>query len=406
MVLLTLLLCALALAGAVPVLVLAAQVLASLPPLRPTPVTGRRPSLAILVPAHDEAALIAGTVATLRAGLAPGDRLLVVADNCGDATAAAARAAGAEVVERHDPARRGKGYALDFGYRHLAATGLPETLVVIDADCAVAPADLDRLVRRSAALDGPVQAAYRLDPPPQASSSTLRLATFATLLKQIGRPLGAHRLGWPCNISGTGFAMPARLLGPAEQANGPSLASGHLAEDLKLGLDLALAGHPTRFCPEALVVSVLPVGAAARQSQQTRWEHGHLSLILPYAGALARAALRRGDLRLLAIALDLCVLPLVTLGLVEIALLALGLAGWGLGAGPWPLAIAGTGVAVLGLAFGLAASRWGGGLLRWQDLWALPRLVLGKAGILARFAGRRQTEWVRTERAGEEPSAG
>lgn len=394
-----LLLCTLALAGAVPVLVLTAQVLASLPPLRPAPLGLRRPALAVLVPAHDEAGQIAGTVATLRAGLTPGDRLVVVADNCRDATAAAARAAGAEVVERHDPARRGKGYALDCGYRHLARTGLPETLVVVDADCSFSPAGLDRIARLSAALDGPVQAAYRLDPPPQASSGH-RLATFATVLKQIGRPLGASRLGWPCGISGTGFAVPTRLLGTV------GLANGHIAEDLKLGLDLALAGHPPRFCPQAEVTSALPAGAAARRAQQTRWEHGHLSLIPAYAGRLLGAALRRGDARLAAMALDLCVLPLVTLALAEAALTGLGLAWWALGGGTGPLLIAGASLALLVLAFGLAARRWGGGLLRWRDLAAVPRLVAGKAGILGRFALRRRSEWVRTERAGEGPSAG
>ncbi|AWN46807.1 glycosyl transferase [Methylobacterium terrae] len=394
-----LLLCALALAGAVPVLVLAAQVLASLPLLRPAPLAPRRPALAVLIPAHDEAVLIAGAVAALRPGIGPGDRLLVVADNCRDATAAVARAAGAEVVERHDPVRRGKGFALDFGYRHLAATGLPETLVVVDADCILAPDGLDRIARLSAALDRPVQAAYRLVPPREASSS-LRLAAFATVVKQIGRPLGAGRLGWPCNISGTGFAVPARLLATV------GLASGHLAEDLKLGLDLALAGHPPVFCPQTEVTSVLPAATTARRTQQTRWEHGHLSLILPYAGLLARGALARRDPRLVAMALDLCVLPLVTLGLLEAGLLAAGAAWWALGGAPAPMLVAGASLAFLVLTFGTAGRRWGAGLLRQRDLRALPGLVAGKAGILARFAGRRRAVWVRTDRGGEEPRAG
>ncbi|UUZ49852.1 hypothetical protein LP420_06825 [Massilia sp. B-10] len=42
-----------------------------------------------------------------------GDRLLVVADNCSDDTANQARSLGADVLERTDLVRRGKGYALD-----------------------------------------------------------------------------------------------------------------------------------------------------------------------------------------------------------------------------------------------------------------------------------------------------
>ncbi len=221
------------------------------------------------------------------------------------------------------------------------------------------PAGLDRIARLSAALDGPVQAAYRLDPPPQASSGS-RLATFATVLKQIGRPLGASRLGWPCGISGTGFAVPTRLLGTV------GLANGHIAEDLKLGLDLALAGHPPRFCPQAEVTSALPAGAAARRAQQTRWEHGHLSLIPAYAGRFWRAPCAGAMPRLAALALDLCVLPLVTLALAEAALTGIGLAWWVWGR-DGTAADRGASLALLVLAFGLAARRWGGGLLRWRD---------------------------------------
>src|SRR5437764_12013144 len=103
---------------AVPFTVLAVEALASLLPVRP-PVTGERPPCVALVPAHDEEAGIAATIANVREQLSPGDRILVVADNCTDRTAEAARKAGAEVAERADPDRRGKGFALDHGLRRL-----------------------------------------------------------------------------------------------------------------------------------------------------------------------------------------------------------------------------------------------------------------------------------------------
>ena len=80
---------------------------------------GVRPPVAVLVPAHNESSGLLPTLANIQSQLLPGDRLLVVADNCSDDTAALARAAGAEVVERNDPTRRGKGYALDWGVQHL-----------------------------------------------------------------------------------------------------------------------------------------------------------------------------------------------------------------------------------------------------------------------------------------------
>ncbi|GJD50835.1 hypothetical protein OPKNFCMD_3583 [Methylobacterium crusticola] len=403
MLLMDLVFCGLALAGAVPVLVFLAQMLASRPPVRPRPVPAHpRPSLAVLIPAHDEGRIIAGTVAGLMPELAAADRLVVVADNCRDTTAAAARAAGAEVVERDDPARRGKGFALDHGLRYLERTGLPEVVVVIDADCAMQAGGIDRLARLSAATDGPVQGAYRLTAPPRASSSH-RIAAFATLVKQVGRPLGWSRLGQPCALSGTGFAVPARHLAAA------SLASSHLTEDLKLGMDLALAGHPARFCPQAEVTSVLPEGDAARRSQQTRWEHGHLALILPYASALVGGAWRRRDPRLLGLALDLCVPPLVVLTLAEAGLGLAALAWWWAGGGLAPLLVAGPAVLLLGLALAVAIGRWGRGLIAWRDALALPGFAVGKVAILLQFLVKPQAEWVRAERrtgGGAEPPAG
>src|ERR1700730_8153144 len=78
-----------------------------------------RRRVAVLVPAHNESAGLLPTLADIHGQLHPPDRLLVVADNCADDTAAVARAGGAEVVERHDLTKLGKGYALDWGLRHL-----------------------------------------------------------------------------------------------------------------------------------------------------------------------------------------------------------------------------------------------------------------------------------------------
>ena len=45
-------------------------------------------TVAVLVPAHDESAGLTATLANIKAQIAAADRLLVVADNCADDTAA------------------------------------------------------------------------------------------------------------------------------------------------------------------------------------------------------------------------------------------------------------------------------------------------------------------------------
>ena len=84
---------------------------------------GERGSVAVLMPAHNESRLIAETIRSVAPQLRSGDRLIVVADNCSDNTAAIAAAEGAEVVIRNDSVRRGKGYALDRGVLQIDLLG-------------------------------------------------------------------------------------------------------------------------------------------------------------------------------------------------------------------------------------------------------------------------------------------
>src|SRR5579862_6072340 len=79
----------------------------------------------VVVPAHDEAQGIAATVESLFAMDYPRElfRVLVVADNCTDDTAARARAAGAEVLVRDETRLRGKGHALAHAFTRILREG-------------------------------------------------------------------------------------------------------------------------------------------------------------------------------------------------------------------------------------------------------------------------------------------
>src|ERR1700733_8471056 len=118
--------------------------------LPPPPASARRLRFDIVVPAHNEALGIAHTIANLRQLDWPTDkyRLLVVADNCTDSTAAIAAAAGAQVLERHDPTLRGKGYALLFAFQRSRADAWADAIVIVDADSEVTPNLLEAFAAR------------------------------------------------------------------------------------------------------------------------------------------------------------------------------------------------------------------------------------------------------------------
>jgi cellulose synthase/poly-beta-1,6-N-acetylglucosamine synthase-like glycosyltransferase len=376
----------------VPTVVLCVQaVLARREAVLPAPTaTGARPRIAVLMPAHNESAGVAVAIAAIRAQLGGSDRLIVVADNCTDDTASVAAAAGSTVVERHDPTRRGKGHALDFGVRALE-TDPPEVVIVVDADCIAAPGSLDRLGRECVARARPVQALYLMHAPAGASRRA-RLAEFAWLVRNQVRPLGAMRMAWPCQLMGTGMAFPWTLLRNA------ALASGHLVEDLELGLSLASAGSPPLFCPSALVTSVFPTQAGAMTAQRTRWEHGHFALIAGAAPRLVWRGLTTARPALVAMALDLGVPPLAFLVLMLSGCLvaATGIAALG---GPWVAAcIAGIALALLFGAVLLSWSRFGRQIITLHELLSVPAYVLAKLPIYARLLWKRQVAWIRTER--------
>lgn len=348
------------------------------------------PPYVVLMPAHDEAGTIQATIAAVRAELPAGARLLVVADNCSDTTAPEARAAGADVIERHDPALRGKGYALAFGIRHLHSAP-PAVVLILDADCTPAAGALDLLAARAAALNRPVQA-LNLVSAPVGSRLQLRMAAFAWAVKNQLRPLGLHRLGLPCHLMGTGMAFPWACIADAK------LASSHLTEDLQLGVKFAAAGKAPIFCPQARVDSWFPHDGAAQRSQRKRWEHGHLAMIMSEALPLLLRGCRSGNGGAIALALDLFVPPLALLALL--VLVSSAATAWVLAsAGPGFLAAVGCG-SVLAFAAAVLLAWWrvGRSWVRWPELLSSPLYVLKKLPLYAGFVVRRQTEWVRTGR--------
>jgi cellulose synthase/poly-beta-1,6-N-acetylglucosamine synthase-like glycosyltransferase len=391
MAVITFLLALLATLSAIPGYILLAQVISSLRVgTEADERSGLAPRFAVLIPAHDEESGILATLAAAAQQLSAADRILVVADNCTDDTAAVARAFGATVAERFDPAFRGKGYALDFGLRALRDDP-PEVVIVLDADCLVGPMALERIASLAHRLGSPVQASYEMSPPAM-SGVRDRISAFAWRVRNWSRPLGMHRWGFPCQLMGSGMAFPWKLISSIE------LATGHLAEDMQMGLDLCRLGHAPVFCPSATVASRFPEDGEGARIQKTRWEHGHLAMIAGTVPRLFVQSLSQLNGNLALMALDLCVPPLslqiliscvVTLAMLPIAILTHHFAG---------LAIAGSGLASLALAVAAAWFAHGRMIVSFQDLLRSIGYIAWKIPVYLKLVSSRQIEWIRTKR--------
>lgn len=354
------------------------------------------PTFAILIPAHNEEALIGTLLESLEQQRYPRERYTVgvVADNCTDATAGVAAAAGAAVFERHDVTQRGKGYALSWLLDELERRGRRyDAYVVIDADSVVAPDFLAAMAAELARGARACQAQNTVLNTTEAPSTALRWLAM-TLVNHV-RPLGRNAIGGSSNLSGNGMCLSRALL-----ARFPWRAFG-LAEDYQYYLDIVAAGERVWYVPEAVVRSQMPGSFEQMRSQDVRWEAG--SPEAP-AGRLAlrliRAGVRRRSITPIDAAAELLVPPLSSL-VAALLIVLLGAA-----------VIGTTGERVLGAVLLAGFALYvGSAFVMLRPGWAIYRALLYAPGYMAWklwvqvvLKRRRQTrdEWVRTVRPPKE----
>ncbi|MAF64585.1 MAG: glycosyl transferase [Planctomycetes bacterium] len=341
------------------------------------PISRRRPSVAVLVPARDEQETISATVRDIVRQLREGDRLLVVADNCTDSTAELAKAAGAEVIERRDPEKEGKAHALALG-RGVLASSPPEALIVLDADCRV-PSDLvGTLARHVEATGRTVQAEFTSDA--GEGGGVAALSVLAILVKNRVRPAGLRRLGVPCLLNGSGMAFPWSAFERVD------LAGAGIVEDMQLAVDLALSDRGAVWCDHVRLRSTPPAEKDGLLDQRRRWEHGHLDTLLHQAPRLAAAGLLGLRPRLIWLAAHIAVPPLAMLAALLCGTCVMTLLGPLLWSGTlWPAATACSGLVLLGLGTFAAWARFGRGLVSGTALLAIPFYMAWKTPVYLSF---------------------
>ncbi len=348
------------------------------------------PTFAVLIPAHNEKAVIQKTLQTLLPTIPAGSRVVVIADNCSDDTAAIAREYGATAIERCDATRRGKGFALDFGIAHLT-NDPPDVVVFLDADCQVDEHTASRLANAAHSTGCPVQGLNLCDPDPR-GGVLQAVSGLAFRFKNLVRPLGLTKLAGMTHLTGTGMALPWALVNRAQ------VASSNVVEDMQLGIDLAVSGFRTKFIPAARVNSPLPQQRAAARTQRTRWEHGHLRTLFTQVPRLLGRAILTCRFDLFLLALDLAIPPLSLLVMGTISFCLVATLAWFMGAGVLPAAIAGSAVLALSLCVLLGWAMHCRQQIPLRALLLAPVYAVLKVPLYAAFLWRRQQQWVRTAR--------
>jgi 1,2-diacylglycerol 3-beta-glucosyltransferase len=344
----------------------------------------------LIVPSHNEEENIAKTVKALLAIDYPRElfRVVVVADNCVDATAALAAEAGAEVIVRNDATLRGKGYALELAFQK-SLEGKAGAVVVIDADTVVTKNLLTAFAARIEKGACAVQADYAVRNP-DASWRTRLMSIAFSAFHQL-RSTGRERLGVSCGLRGNGMCFTREVLGKV-----PHNAFS-IVEDVEYGIRLGEQGFRVHHAGDAHVYGEMVSGEQASRSQRRRWEGGRLQLAKLHGPRLLRKGFVQGSPLLLDLGIDVLMPPLSILalsdaaGFVAAALLAV------FGGSLLPLLAWSFCVLVL-LAYVLRGWQISGtGARGLRDLFFAPVYVIWKIALSAK-GDSKPKEWVRTER--------
>lgn len=240
----------------------------------------------VLLPAHDEAAIIGASIDSLLRQTRAADRILVVADNCTDATVAIARARGVEVVETV-----GNTQAKAGALNQVLATLLPggaveDVYLVMDADSTITP-DFLEVALGMLEADPELTAVGGLFSGEDGSGvlGQLQRNEFTRYQRVIGR-----REGHLFVLTGTASVFRGYALAAVAQARG-SLVPGHrgevydtwaMTEDNEITLALKSLGATTTSPPQCRVTTeVMPTWRALRR-QRLRWQRGALENVGAY----------------------------------------------------------------------------------------------------------------------------
>ena len=241
---------------------------------------------AALISARNEQAVIGQLIDSLKRQSYPGGlvSIFVCADNCTDDTARVAREHGAEVFERFNPERVGKGYALNYLLERIDAAhpGKPfDAYFVFDADNVLEPDYIEQMNRTYS--DGyEIVTSYRNSK--NFGDNWISSGYALWFLREssyLNRP--RMRLGTSCAVSGTGFMFSQKVL---DECGGWNFFL--LTEDIEFTISSITAGRRIGYCGDAVLYDEQPTKLGQSFRQRKRWTKGYMQVFCKYGRAMLR----------------------------------------------------------------------------------------------------------------------
>ena len=246
-------------------------------------------TVTVLIPAHDEEACIEATLTSLRDQDEPPERIVVVADNCTDATVAIARRAGVEVLESVDNDAKKAGALNQALCRVLPDQGENDLVMVMDADTVLDGGFL-RVARSRMASDRALMALGGLFYGESGSGmiGQFQRNEYVRYSRDIRR-----RRGRVFVLTGTASLFRPRALRAVADARGRLIPgtpgdvydTAALTEDNELTIALKSLGALMVSPPECTVVTEVMPTWRALWNQRLRWQRGALENLGAYGMA-------------------------------------------------------------------------------------------------------------------------
>jgi 1,2-diacylglycerol 3-beta-glucosyltransferase len=234
-----------------------------------------------LVPAHDESLLIERCVQSL-VGMRPSGAtvaIVVIADNCEDDTASRARAAGATVLERRDPERRGKPHAIAWAMAQYPLVDW-DAVVIVDADTVVEPAFADALAAAGPARERAAQGYFGLSNEYESWLSIL--AGVLARVRYEGQYPLKQRAGLNCPLTGNGMCLGTGFLA---RVGWPSES---LTENWELYARATVGGEHIVYVRGAVLHAQEAHSVGRSSTQRTRWQAGRMAVLRHYCVPLLK----------------------------------------------------------------------------------------------------------------------